>query len=66
MAEQYSIAWVYQVLLPTRLLAQPLTVVNNAKVDTVAMTLHILPLMLLCTGAEIQGLGHVAISFLIS
>lgn len=66
MAEQYSVAWVYQVLLPTRLLAQPLTVVNNAKVDTVAMTLHILPLMLLCTGAEIQGLGHVAISFLIS
>lgn len=66
MAEQYSIAWVYQVLLPTRLLAQPLTVVNNAKVDAVAMTLHILPLMLLCTGAEIQGLGHVAISFLIS
>lgn len=66
MAEQYSFAWVYQVLLPTRLLAQPSTVVNNAKVDAVAMTLHILPLMLLCTGAEIQGLGHVAISFLIS
>lgn len=66
MAEQYSFAWVYQVLLPTRLLAQPSTVVNNAKVDAVAVTLHILPLMLLCTGAEIQGLGHVAISFLIS
>lgn len=51
--------------LPTQPLAQPLAVVNNAKVDTFAMTLQTLPLMLLCTGAEIQWLRHVAISFLI-
>lgn len=54
--------WSY---LPTQPLAQPLAIVNNAKVDTVAMTLQTLPLMLLCTGAEIRWLGHVAISCLI-
>lgn len=65
MAEQYSIAWIYQILLAHPAIGPTSGVVNNAKVDIVAVTLQTLPLVLLCRDAEAQGLEHVAISFLI-
>lgn len=73
MSESLFLAWPNSSLLPgytrphlpRQPVAQPLAVVNNPKVDIVAVMLRTPPLMLLCTDAEVQWLEQVAVSFLI-